>query len=73
MAFVNINLDEKEEILLRTYSMKAGKSLSDLFKSAILCQIEDELAYETGIKALEDFEKNSVSYSIDDLISELEE
>lgn len=32
--------------------MKDGKSLSDLFKSDLLCQIEDELAYETGIKAL---------------------
>lgn len=72
MTFVNINLNEKEEILFRTYSMTTGKSLSELFKSALLDQIEDELAYETSIKALEDFEKNPVSYSIDDLISELE-
>ena len=72
MTLVNINLNEKEEVLFRTYSMKAGKSLSDLFKSALLDRIEDELAYETSIKALEDFQKNPVSYSIDDLISELE-
>lgn len=72
MALVNINLNDKEEILFRTYSRKAGKSLSELSKSALLDQIEDELAYETGIKALKDFEKNPVSYSIDDLISELE-
>ena len=72
MTLVNINLNEKEEVLFRTYSMKAGKSLSELFKSALLGQIEDELAYEIGIKILKDFEKNPVSYSIDDLISELE-
>lgn len=71
MTFVNINLNEKEEILFRTYSMKAGKSLPELFKRALLDEIEDELAYETGIKILKDFEKNPVSYSIDDLISEL--
>ena len=71
MTFVNINLNEKEEILFRTYSMTTGKSLSELFKRALLDQIEDELAYETGINALKDFEKNPVIYSIDDLISEL--
>lgn len=71
MNLVNINLNEKEEILFRTYSMKAGKPLSELFKRAHLDQIEDELAYETGIKILKDFEKNPVSYSIYDLISEL--
>lgn len=58
--------------MFRTYSKHTGKSLSELFKSALANQIEDELDYETGIKALKDYEKNPVTYTIDDLILELE-
>lgn len=35
-------------------------------------QIKDQLDYEEGIKALERFEKNPVTHSIDDIIIELE-
>ena len=72
MSVVSLRLNEEENNLFRTYSKHTGKSLSELFKSALANQIEDELDYETGIKALKDFEKNPVTYSIDDLISELE-
>lgn len=72
MSLVYVNLNEKEEKLFREYSVKTGKSLSELFKSALLEQIEDEFDYDIGINALIDFEDNSVTYAIDDLISELE-
>ncbi len=72
MSVVSIRLNEEENNLFRTYSKHTGKSLSELFKSALANQIEDELDYETGIKALKDYEKNPVTYSIDDLILELE-
>lgn len=72
MSVVSLRLNEEENNLFRTYSKHTGKSLSELFKSALANQIEDELDYETGIKALKDYEKNSVTYSIDDLILELE-
>ena len=72
MSVVSLRLNEEENNLFRTYSKHTGKSLSELFKSALANQIEDELDYETGIKALKDFEKNPISYSIDDLILELE-
>lgn len=72
MSIVSLRLNEEENNLFRTYSKHTGKSLSELFKSALANQIEDELDYETGIKALKDYEKNPVTYSIDDLILELE-
>ena len=72
MSLLYINLNEKEDKLFRTYSVKTGKSLSELFKTALLDQIEDELDYETGINAIKDFEKNPICYSIDCLILELE-
>jgi len=72
MSVVSLRLNEEENNLFRTYSKHTGKSLSELFKSALANQIEDELDYETGIKALKDYEKNPVTYSIDNLILELE-
>lgn len=72
MSVVSLRLNEEENNLFRAYSKHTGKSLSELFKSALANQIEDELDYETGIKALKNYEKNPVTYSIDDLILELE-
>ncbi len=50
MAFVNINLDEKEEILLRTYSMKAGKSLSDLLKVQFYVKLKMNLLMKLELR-----------------------
>lgn len=72
MTVVSLRLNKEENDLFRTYSKHTGKSLSELFKTALSEQIEDELDYETGIKALKDFEKNPVTHSIDDIIAELE-
>lgn len=72
MSVVSLRLNEEENRLFRTYAKHTGKNLSELFKSALAEQIEDELDYETGIKALENFGENPKTYSVDDLISELE-
>ena len=72
MAMVSLRLNEAEEELFRSYAVHTGKSLSELFKTALKEQIEDQLDYEKGMQALERFEKNPVSHSIDDVISELE-
>lgn len=72
MSVVSLRLNEEENKLFKTYSKHTGKSLSELFKSALAEQIEDELDYETGIKVLENFQENPKTYSIDDLILELE-
>lgn len=72
MSVVSLRLNEEEKKLFKTYSKHTGRSLSELFKSALAEKIEDELDYSTGIRALEDFEKDPKTYSIDDLIMELE-
>lgn len=72
MSVVSLRLNDEENKLFRTYSKHTGKSLSELFKSALAEQIENELDYETGLKALEDFNKDPITHSIDDLIMELE-
>ena len=72
MAMVSLRLNSAEEELFRSYATHTGKTLSELFKTALAQQIEDQLDYETGIQALKRFEENPVTHSIDDLIEELE-
>lgn len=72
MGMVSLRLNTKEE-LFRSYARYTGKSLSELFKTALAEQIEDRFDYETGIQALKTFEKNPVTHSIDEIIKELED
>lgn len=71
MAMVSLRLNSAEEELFRSYATHTGKTLSELFKTALAQQIEDQLDYETGIQALKRFEENPITYSIDDLIDDL--
>ncbi|KXT85603.1 RelB/StbD replicon stabilization protein [Streptococcus satellite phage Javan354] len=72
MGMVSLRLNTAEEELFRSYAVHTGKSLSELFKSALAEQIENQLDYEIGIQALKRFEENPVTHSIDDVIKELE-
>ncbi|MBF0819036.1 type II toxin-antitoxin system RelB family antitoxin [Streptococcus acidominimus] len=72
MGIVSLRLNSAEEELFRSYAVYTGKTLSELFKTALAEQIEDELDYAIGVQALEEFEKNPVIHSIDDIIEELE-
>ncbi|MGT2846902.1 type II toxin-antitoxin system RelB family antitoxin [Streptococcus massiliensis] len=73
MAMVSLRLNEQEEELFRSYAVHTGKTLSELFKTALAEQIEDQLDYEVGMKALAEFKQNPVTHSIDDIIKELED
>lgn len=72
MIIISLRLSEKEEELFRIYATNTGKTLSELFKSSLLEQIETQLDYEIGVQTLKKFDKNSVIHSIDDVITELE-
>ncbi|MBZ2387044.1 DUF6290 family protein [Anaerococcus murdochii] len=71
-TIISIYLNKGEYKLFRNYSNQTRKNLSDLFKIALINQIKDEFDNELGIKALESFNNNSITYEIDDLIFELE-
>lgn len=73
MGMVSLRLNTAEEELFKSYAAHTGKTLSELFKTALIEQIEDKLDYEAGIRALKEFEKNPVTHSIDDIIKELED
>ncbi|MBF0710171.1 MULTISPECIES: type II toxin-antitoxin system RelB family antitoxin [unclassified Gemella] len=71
MGIVSLRLNEREEKIFNAYSELTGKSLSELFKRALAEEIEDQLDYELGIKALEEHKKNPKTYSIEEVAKEL--
>lgn len=73
MSVISLRLNEQEEELFKSYSIHTGKTLSDLFKTALAEKIEDQLDYDIAVEAKKEFEKNPVTYSIDDLIAEFQD
>ena len=72
MSTISIRLNEEEKKLFKGYANFTGKKLSELFKTALAEQIEDEFDYKVGVKALEEFKKEPITYSFDEVVKELE-
>lgn len=68
MSVVSIRLNKDEEDLFKGYANLTGKTLSELFKTALAEEIEDRLDYEIGVESLKEFEKDPITYTIDELI-----
>lgn len=71
MSVISIRLNKEEQKLFKTYSEYTGKNLSELFKMALKETIEDKIDYEVGLLALEEFEKDKTTYTIDEILEEL--
>lgn len=71
MATFSIRVSEKEDKLVRSFAEVHGISLNDLFKEAVLEKIEDELDLKAYNKALEEYEKNPVTFTHDEVMKEL--
>lgn len=71
MATFSIRVSEKEDKLVRSFAEVHGLSLNDLFKDAVLEKIEDELDLKAYNKALEEYEKNPVTFTHDEVMKEL--
>ncbi len=69
---VTIRLDNDDKDLIARYARNKGRSISDIVREAILAQIEDEYDLELYRKAIEDYRKNPVSYSLDEVAKLLE-
>lgn len=72
MSTFSLRLTEAEEKLFKSYATLTGKTLSELFKTALKEKIEDKIDYEIGIQALENFKKNPVTHSLEDVMKEIE-
>ena len=72
MAF-SIRLTEDERMLAESYAKIHSYSLSEAFKRALFEKIEDEYDIALADASLKEYEKNPITYSLDELSKELDD
>lgn len=68
---VSVRLNEKDEKLFKKYAEMHGMSLSDLFRSSVMERIEDEFDLKCYEEAMAEYEKDPVTYSLEEVKKEL--
>ena len=69
---VTIRLDNDDKEIISRYARTKGRSVSDIVREAILNQIEDEYDLKLYLQAIEEYRKNPLSYSLDEIARMLE-
>lgn len=63
---IHVNSEEKEQI--ERFAKSKGKSVSEVFLSAVMEQIEDEFDSREAEEAIAEFNKNPVSYTSEEVV-----
>lgn len=69
---VSLRLNKEDEKLIKKYAELKNMSLSELFRNALLEKIEDEYDLKAYKKAVEEFDKNPITYTLEEVKKELE-
>ena len=69
---ISIRMTEEEKELANAYAKLNGVSLSEAIKRAYFEKIEDEYDIALAEESLREYRKNPKTYSIDELLAELE-
>ena len=68
---ISVRLSDKETELIKVYAKMNNISLSDLVREAVMEKIEDEYDLECYNKAVEEFNKNPKTYTMEEVKEEL--
>ncbi|MEG0919577.1 MAG: DUF6290 family protein [Anaerovoracaceae bacterium] len=68
---ISLRLNEADTMLFKNYAKLNGLTLSELVRQSVIERIEDEYDLKAYKKAMEEYETNSVTYSLDDVEREL--
>ena len=68
---VSVRLNKDDEKLIKAYADINNISLSDLIRNAVIEKIEDEYDLKYYYEALEEYNKNPKTYSMDEVKKEL--
>lgn len=68
---ISVRLNEKDTKLVRAYAKMNNISLSDLVRNAILEKIENEYDLDLYNKAIEEYNENPKTYTMDEVKEEL--
>lgn len=60
---VSVRLTQEEDAIIRNYAKLNKISVSELFRRAVLEKIEDEIDLKACQRALEEYKKNPVTYT----------
>ena len=67
MNLLSIKVTKAEEKVIRRYCRLHGISISEAFKEALFERIEDEFDVKEFDSALEEYEKNPITHSLEKL------
>lgn len=68
---VSLRLNKEEEMLIKKYAELKNMSLSDLFRNALMEKIEDEYDLECYKKAMEEYQQDPETYTLEEVKKEL--
>ncbi|MDO5148111.1 MAG: DUF6290 family protein [Oscillospiraceae bacterium] len=69
---VSLRLNDSDSQLIKAYAEMNGISVSELLRKSVLERIEDEFDLKAYEKAMEEYRANPVTYSLEDVMKELE-
>ena len=68
---ISIRLNEQENEMIKTFAKINNRSVSEFIRKAVMERIEDEIDLQDYQKAMADFKKNPVTYSMEEVAKEL--
>lgn len=68
---ISLRLNDQEMLLIKKYAQLNQLSVSELIRQAVIEKIEDEYDLEVFQKSLEEYQKDPVTYSLDEVEKEL--
>ncbi|SMP65160.1 type II toxin-antitoxin system RelB family antitoxin [Anoxynatronum buryatiense] len=71
MTTISLRLSDDDSTLIKRYAQMHGVSVSELVRQSVLEKIEDEYDLKAYEKALDDFKKNPITYTLNEVEKEL--
>ncbi len=68
---ISLRLTEEDTVLIKNYAALHNISLSDLFRQAVMEKIEDEYDLAAFNRAMEEYQQDPTTYSLDEVEKEL--
>lgn len=68
---ISIRLNDEDTKLFQKYAKLNGLTMSELVRQSVLERIEDEYDLELYKQAIKEYEKNPITYTLDEVYKEL--
>ena len=69
---ISLRLNTADSELVKAYAKMQGISVSELLRRSVLERIEDEFDLKAYEEAMAEYKKNPVTYSLEEVIEELD-